>query len=105
MENNSDIKTELTRLSPLISAIDKKDCYVSPAGYFENLSNNVLTGISNQESISASNHSITVTHSQNSTEKLLYVPENYFQLLPQLVLSSLKKHVEKKAAILLLDSI
>lgn len=96
MENNSEIKTELTKLSPSISAIDKKACYVSPVGYFENLSNNVLEEISNQESISASNHSISTIHSKKSTEKLLYVPENYFQLLPQLVLNSLKKHIEKK---------
>ncbi len=50
MENSVDILNELKELSPVIAEMEKINVFTVPAGYFENLSTDILTGISSERS-------------------------------------------------------
>jgi uncharacterized protein YihD (DUF1040 family) len=48
MENSADILNELKELSPFIARLEKINVFTVPAGYFENLSADILLGISSE---------------------------------------------------------
>ena len=97
MEKKNDIKNELNEMSSKIADIENKECFKLPNGYFDTFSNTVLEEISRQEYNNNAKEISPDIHSHRIADDLLFVPNNYFQVLPQLVLDSLKNHIEKKS--------
>lgn len=81
MENSVDILNELKELSPIIAGIEKKNVFTVPAGYFENLSEGILAGITIEENIS----DISFSGSFDND-----VPHGYFDVLADTILDKIK---------------
>ncbi|MEP7254832.1 MAG: hypothetical protein ABI666_03595 [Ferruginibacter sp.] len=81
MENSVDILDELRELSPVIAGMKKVNVFTVPAGYFENLSEDILTGIVSEKGTS-----------NNSVSDFLNadVPHGYFDTLADTILGKIK---------------
>jgi hypothetical protein len=51
METKVEILNELKELSPLLAGMDKINVFTVPAGYFENLGNDILTGLTSEKGV------------------------------------------------------
>ena len=86
METRLDILNELKELSPVIAGIEKVNVFTVPEGYFENLHNDILTGIESEKSLV-----INAFSNASSTD----VPQGYFDTLADTILNKIKmQHAE-----------
>jgi hypothetical protein len=80
MENSIDIFNELKELSPVVAAIKKVNVFTVPEGYFESLSNDILTGIRVENG----------TNNEISDIATGDVPAGYFDSLAGSILTRIK---------------
>ena len=81
MENSVDILNELKQLSPVIAGMEKINVFTVPVGYFENLGQDILTGIATEKSLI----SITISDFPSAD-----IPHGYFDTLADTILGKIK---------------
>ena len=81
MKNSIDILNELKELSTVIAGMEKINVFTVPAGYFENLSEDILTGIASEKG--TSNNSVSDFPNAD-------VPHGYFDTLADTILGKIK---------------
>lgn len=81
MENTQDILNELKDLSPTLAALEKRNVFTVPAGYFECLADDILTGISIESGAGD-------TGFAQQAEK--DVPAGYFDSLAESIMAKIK---------------
>ena len=81
MENNVDILNELKQLSPVIAGMEKINVFTVPVGYFENLSEDILTGIASEKGSGI----ITLPDFPSAD-----IPLGYFDTLADTILGKIK---------------
>lgn len=79
MKQLNEIEVELNEFFPALLLINRKNCFYVPAGYFENLSEEVLENIQKQE-----------VNSLFIEEKPFFVPDSYFEQLTGNMLNRIK---------------
>lgn len=81
MESIKDILNELRELSPVIAAIERRNVFTVPEGYFENLGADIIAGIESEKGIRFN----TVSELQAAD-----LPDGYFENLADSVLTKIK---------------
>jgi len=81
MDSSTDILNELKELSPLIAGMEKINVFSVPAGYFDNLSDDILASLKEED-----NTLINSFPDQSSFE----VPKGYFDTLATTILDKIK---------------
>lgn len=77
MENSNSILHEIQEISPLIAAIEKKNVFTVPDGYFDWVSENVFTAIKYDDS--------AVLNNQSG-----HIPQGYFDGLAESIMTRIK---------------
>lgn len=88
MENNIEILNELKELSPLIAGMEKLNVFTVPEGYFETLSDDILTGIAIENGTVAGRLSGSFSAD---------VPVGYFDALADNILNRIRSQKEESA--------
>ena len=84
MENSNNILQEIQEISPLIAAIEKRNVFTVPDGYFDWVSENVFTAIKYDDS--------AVLNNQSG-----HIPQGYFDGLAESIMTRIKT-VENESA-------
>jgi hypothetical protein len=87
MKPFSDISQELESLSPAVAAIPRRNVYTVPEGYFNDLSDNILTLLQPEKRLS-----VEIKNSQNLT-----VPEGYFDGLADSIMNRIRQEKEESS--------
>lgn len=77
MENSNSILHEIQEISPLIAAIEKKNVFTVPDGYFDWVSENVITAIKYDDAVVFNNQSG-------------HIPQGYFDGLADSIMTRIK---------------
>ncbi|HNF03477.1 MAG TPA: hypothetical protein PLH62_13870, partial [Ferruginibacter sp.] len=77
MENSNNILQEIQEISPLIAAIEKRNVFTVPDGYFDWVSENVFTAIKYDDS--------AVLNNQSG-----HIPQGYFDGLAESIMTRIK---------------
>jgi len=80
MESNIEILNELKELSPLIARMEKINVFTVPAGYFENLGNDILEGIESEKGLVVNGFPASLPSD---------VPQGYFDSLAESILGKI----------------
>jgi hypothetical protein len=83
-------KEELESLSPLLSKIDKQIPFSVPAGYFDDLTGNVVAGTKAIDLVNEELENLSPVMSSLKTENVYKVPAQYFESLPTTILAKAK---------------
>ncbi|MCW3092065.1 MAG: hypothetical protein JWP81_3134 [Ferruginibacter sp.] len=95
METKADILYELNFLSPLIAAMEKKNVFRVPEGYFESVSDTVLICLQEENEL----------HNPLEEKVMANVPTGYFDNLPATILDRIKAGETAKEEISNLSSV
>lgn len=79
MESTNNILNELREISPAVAAIEKRNVYTVPDGYFDVLVGDILAGVKNEQGV--------VAGLQESNSD---VPQGYFEGLPGSIMNRIK---------------
>jgi hypothetical protein len=83
-------KEELESLSPLLSKIDKQVPFSVPAGYFDDLTGNVVAGTQAIDLVNEELENLSPAMSSLKTANVYTVPAQYFESLPTTILAKAK---------------
>lgn len=85
---------ELSVLSPLLSKLDKKLLFEAPAGYFAELTENVVSGARAIDFVNEELENLSPVMAGLKDKQVYTVPADYFDGLPGQVLDRVKKAAE-----------
>ncbi len=77
MENTTDILNELRELSPVLAALEKVNVFTVPAGYFEQLSSDIIMRVADENELKEMSPSLFAMEKVN----VFTVPKGYFDNL------------------------
>src|SRR5882724_4557805 len=89
-EQAKDASEELAILSPLLSKADKKIPFVAPEGYFNDLSENLVTGMKAITSGKDESENMHPLMSDLKNKSTYTIPVEYFNYLPDTILNKIK---------------
>lgn len=90
-EQASNAQEELAALSPLLSRLDKKLPFEAPAGYFTELSENVVSGARAIDFVNEELENLSPLMSSLQDKIVYEAPADYFEALPGQLLQRVKK--------------
>ena len=89
-EQTDSVNEELEILSPLLSQIGKRTPFSTPAGYFEELSENAVAGAQAIDFVNGALENLSPLMSSLKNKPVYEVPAGYFEQLPGEVLQAAK---------------
>jgi hypothetical protein len=93
------VKEELDLLSPLLGRAEKKVPFTSPAGYFDELSNNVVAGVQAIEFVNGELENLSPLMNSLKGKEVYEVPQGYFESLAGEVLNKVNRQPAKVISI------
>jgi hypothetical protein len=90
-QDNISAREELESLSPLLSKLDKKLSFSTPAGYFDELTGNVVAGARAIDFVYEELENLSPVMSSLKAKNVYTVPAQYFESFPSTVLSKAKQ--------------
>ncbi len=92
-------KDELDLISPLLGGMEKKNPFTSPAGFFEDFSSKVLSGVPASEIVNEELENLSPIMNGLKDKNVYAVPENYFANFAGTVLSKINTQPAKVVSI------
>ena len=89
-QNTDSAKEELEVLSPLLSQIGKKTPFSTPAGYFDELTDNAVAGAKAIDFVNDELENLSPVMNGLKEKKVYEVPAGYFNNLPAQILDKVK---------------
>ena len=95
-EHAKDVSEELSMLSPLLSKAGKKNPYTVPEDFFNELSENMISGMKAVSFVKDELETLHPLMSDLRNKNTYTVPDGYFDQLPQMILHRVKKQEPAK---------